>query len=98
MRGITPAEQGIAAAQEEAWIQETAREMARRAVDEEPDRFIPIIPCEDRPIHTEVNPFCSDWECPCHGDVHAINAVTDDLMAGLITWHEANLILRGETI
>lgn len=56
-----------------------------------------VIEC-DTIEHTEVSPFCSDWECPCHGDVDAVNAVTGYLMDGLLTWFETNLILRGATI
>jgi hypothetical protein len=52
----------------------------------------------DTIVHTDERPFCSDWECSCHGDVEAVNAVTGYFMDGLLTWFEVNLILRGATI
>ena len=42
-------------------------------------RYIPVIPCEDEPVHTEISPFCSDERCPCHD-----TATNDELFAEYI--------------
>ena len=56
-----------------------------------------VIEC-DTIVHTEVSPFCSDPLCPCKEDRELVNALTEQVEAGLLTTVEANMIMRGATI
>ncbi len=52
--------------QTDAQIKAMARANARKAIEDEPDRWVPVIPCEDEPAHTEENGYwCDDPSCPC---------------------------------
>ena len=87
-----------------AWIHAVSARLARHIVKKaETDvRYVPIIPCEDEPLHTEIRPFCSDERCPCHD-----TAINDELFAeyierpvmdGLLTASEALRLYWGEQV
>jgi hypothetical protein len=82
-------------------ISEVAHENAQRIMeqagrDEEFSRIDRSEPGTFVILHTGVQLFCSDWECPCHANIEAINAVTSYMLDGLLSWYEANRILRGQ--
>jgi hypothetical protein len=57
------------------------------------------IPVEDDLIHTIESPFCSiDPTCGCHEDAELLAAVADAVNDGLLTTHEASLVVAGKTI
>jgi hypothetical protein len=57
------------------------------------------IPMEDDILHTEESPFCGiDPKCGCHEDPEVIAAIADAVNDGLLTPHEASLVIVGKTI
>ncbi|HET9921762.1 MAG TPA: hypothetical protein VFQ30_18115 [Ktedonobacteraceae bacterium] len=63
-----------------------------------PDNFIPIIPVEDDPIHTEHSPFCLDSTCDCHEDLALIQEVQQHVTDGLMTPEEATDFVLGKLL
>lgn len=62
------------------------------------DNFIPVIPMEDTPLHTEQRRFCPDPACGCHEEPALIDAVNREYLGGLITAEEASRIVEGRQI
>jgi len=62
------------------------------------DNFIPVIPMEDDPIHTESQRFCSDPTCGCHEEPALVNAVNAEYRNGLLTEEEATRIVEGKQV
>jgi hypothetical protein len=65
-------------------------------------RFTPyqqtiVIEC-DTIEHTEVFPFCSDVDCPCHEDQDNINALNEQVEAGLLTAIEGSRLYWGKQL
>src|SRR5258708_37121298 len=58
------------------------------------------VPCEDRMIHWEGHPFCSDCSCPCHDiqDGQYYELICQPLLGGLMTAAEANRLYFGEQL
>jgi hypothetical protein len=61
------------------------------------DNLIPIIPLEDEPFHTDINPFCFDPVCPCHEDQDSIGNIAQQVQDGLFTTKEATDFVNGRT-
>ncbi len=87
-----------------AWIRAISRTFARRLAKEAAMdvRYVPIIPCEDEPMHTNEHPFCSDDRCPCHdtatnGEEFA-EYIERPIMDGLLTASEGLRLYWGEQI
>jgi hypothetical protein len=54
---------------------------------------------EDDIIHTIESPFCSiDPTCGCHEDPELLAAVADAVNDGLLTPHEASLVIADKTM
>ncbi len=86
-------------ATQDAEIKAMARENARKAIEHEPDRWVPVIPCEDEILHTDEHPFCDDPKCPCHQDSKQFfNLLTKPYLDGLCTWPEAERLYDGKQI
>lgn len=52
--------------------------------------YVPVIPCEDEPVHTPEHPFCADPSCGCHQDDELIEQyLLRPQNAGLLTMKEA---------
>lgn len=59
------------------------------------DNFIPVIPTDQPNEHSDARRFCSDISCPCHENPYHINAVYEEVLAGLLTPDEVlRTILR----
>ena len=57
-----------------------------------------VIEC-DTIEHTEVFPFCSDMDCPCHSDRELIDThIYQPMQAGTMTVIEANRLWRGKQV
>jgi len=57
------------------------------------------IPVEDDILHTEQSPFCGiDPTCGCHEHPELLAAIADAVNDGLLTQHEASLVIAGKTI
>ena len=87
-----------------AWLRAVSRTFARRVVKEAAMdiHYVPVVLCEDEPIHTDERPFCSDERCPCHD-----TATNDELFAeyierpihdGLLTVSEGLRLYWGEQV
>jgi hypothetical protein len=63
-----------------------------------PDNFAYVIPVEDEPEHSPLQPFCWDTTCPCHEDDEAIAAVYQAVQDGLITPDEATDFVLGKLL
>ena len=62
------------------------------------DNFIPVIPLEEEPLHTQTNPFCLDSTCPCHEDQELIQPVAQKVQDGLLTPEEATRFVEGRQL
>ena len=60
------------------------------------DTFIPVIPMEDDPLHTDTHPFCYDATCSCHKDDTLIAAVSQAVQDGLLTPQEETALAAQE--
>ncbi len=81
------------------WISIMAREFARRLMETDEVRFVPVIPLDGEPVHTALRPFCSDESCPCHYDEQLFDEhISRPMMDGLMTPAEANNLRWGEQI
>jgi hypothetical protein len=57
------------------------------------------IPVEDDILHAEASPFCGiDPTCDYHEDPELLAAIADAVNDGLLTPHEASLVIAGKTI
>ena len=60
---------------------------------------IPLVPMEDRMLHSDDRPFCGSSDCPCHADDELFDEyILEPVMAGLMTTYEASRILWNEHI
>lgn len=60
---------------------------------------IPLVPMEDRLIHSDDHPFCGDATCPCRNDVELFNEfINEPVLNGLLTTEEALRILWNEQV
>lgn len=62
------------------------------------DNFIPVIPLEDEPVHTQMHPFCDDATCHCHKDPELLATIGDAVTNGLLTSDEATRFVKGEMV
>lgn len=62
------------------------------------DNFIPVIPMDDDPLHTEDRRFCGDPTCGCGESPSLINDVNQDYLGGLLTADEATRTIQGKQI
>jgi len=87
----------------DAMVKAISKQFARRLVQEaemsDQERWIPVIPCENEPVHDNEHPFCDDWKCPCHFDQdYVFQYHTNPYRKGLLTWEEAGRLLYGQQI
>ncbi len=80
--------------QTDAQIKAMARENARKAIEEEPDRWVPVIPV-DFILHDESHPFCDDMGCPCRFNQEVKRQIHFQVEDGLLTRVEMFRILDG---
>lgn len=60
---------------------------------------IPLVPMEDRMIHSDDHPFCGDATCPCRNDIELFNEfINEPVLNGLLTTEEALRILWNEHV
>lgn len=62
------------------------------------DNFIPVIPMEDEPLHTEGRRFCSDPTCGCHDSPALVEIVNQHYCDGLLTAEEATRTIQGRQV
>ena len=62
------------------------------------DNFIPVIPIEDGPLHTPINPFCYDATCSCHENQELLTQVAQHVQDGLFTPQEATDFVAGKIL
>jgi len=63
------------------------------------DNFLPVIPLEDDPQHSDEHPFCYDPLCYCHEDNDAaIASIHHAVQNGLLTPQEATDFVAGKMI
>ncbi len=57
-----------------------------------------VIPMEDKLLHTQETPFCSDPTCPCKEDNELLSNVARAVEQGLLTPDEATRVVLGKTL
>jgi hypothetical protein len=62
------------------------------------DNFVPVVPTVDPIEHSDERRFCADITCPCHENPFLINAVYEEVVAGLLTPEEALRTILGRQV
>lgn len=78
---------------------EVQQEDLAHIADDIRTRDIPLVPMEDRLIHSDEHPFCDDATCPCRNDIELFNDfINEPVLNGLLTTEEALRILWNEQV
>jgi hypothetical protein len=61
------------------------------------DNFVPVVP-DEHLLHTQEQPLCGDPTCLCYEDNDTLAAIHDAIIAGTITAHDAQRMIKGQTV
>ena len=82
-----------------AWIANPGDKTCVEAEMNDEERWRPVIPVEDEPVHTDEHPFCSDMSCDCHDDSQFIAEYLEQpFYDGLLTSAEYFRIKEGKQL